>query len=81
METNQNGAEKPPLSQESDVAKAMSDSQMLAEIYEFTRKTKMYMQWQMYITIILVVLPLLASLFIVPFVMRSLMSSYSGLLQ
>ena len=59
----------------------MSDKQMLLEIYENTRKTKNYMKWQLYITIILVVLPLLASLFIVPMVIGSLSSSYGSLLQ
>lgn len=40
--------------------------QVLAEILENTRKTKNYMKWSLYITIVLVVLPLLAALFIVP---------------
>ena len=55
--------------------------QVLAEILENTRKTKNYMKWSLYITIILVVLPLLAALAIVPFVMQSLSSSYGSLLQ
>ena len=76
METNQNPSEEvqvpePPKTQE----------QMLQEIYENTRKTKNYMMWQLYITLVLVVLPLLAALIIVPFVMKSLTATYSGLLQ
>jgi hypothetical protein len=72
--------------QGSDFAKASSDEQainnkMLLEIYENTRKTKNYMKWQLYITIVLVVLPLLAAIAIVPMVMSSLSSSYGGLLQ
>jgi hypothetical protein len=55
--------------------------QVLAEILENTRKTKNYMKWSLYITIVLVVLPLLAALFIVPFAMQSLSSSYGSLLQ
>ena len=55
--------------------------QVLAEILENTRKTKNYMKWSLYITVILVVLPLLAALFIVPFVFSSLSSTYGNLLQ
>ena len=54
----------------------MTQEQMLAEIYENTRKTKNYMKWQLYITIILIVLPLLAAIAIVPFVMKSLGDVY-----
>ncbi len=59
----------------------ITQEQMLQEIYENTRKTKNYMMWQLYITLVLVVLPLLAALIIVPFVMKSLTATYSGLLQ
>lgn len=59
----------------------ISTEQLLAEIYENTRKTKNYMKWSMYITIVLVVLPLLAALFVIPFALKSLTSTYSGLLQ
>ena len=61
----------------------MTQEQILQEIYENTRKTKNYMKWQLYITIVLVVLPLLAALFIVPFAFKSLSSVYgtAGLLQ
>lgn len=59
----------------------ITTEEMLKEIYENTRKTKNYMKWQLYITIILVVLPLLASLLIVPMVLSSLSSSYGSLLQ
>lgn len=71
METNQTPVPAPEMSQE----------EMLKEIYENTRKTKNYMKWQMYITIILVVVPLLAAIFIVPFVFSSLSSTYGSLLQ
>lgn len=59
----------------------MTTEQLLIEIYENTRKTKQYMQWSMYITIVFVVLPLLAALFVIPFAMKSLTTVYSGLLQ
>jgi hypothetical protein len=61
----------------------LSQEDMLKEIYENTRKTKNYMKWQLYITVALVVLPLLAALAIVPMVLKSLSSVYGvgGLLQ
>ncbi len=61
----------------------LSQEAMLKEIYENTRKTKNYMKWQLYITVALVVLPLLAALAIVPMVLKSLSSVYGvgGLLQ
>ncbi len=86
METNQNQSTEHIINQ-SDFAKAPSDEQLLNDrellfkIYENTRKTKNYMKWSLYITIILVVLPLLAALFIVPFAFSSLSSSYGSLLQ
>jgi hypothetical protein len=63
MENNQN---QPTMTQE----------QLLQEIYENTRKTKNYMKWQLYITIVLVVLPLLAAVVILPLVFNSLSSVY-----
>ncbi len=62
METNQNPVPAP----------SMSSDEMLKEIYENTRKTKNYMKWQLYITIILIVLPLLATIAIIPIAMKSL---------
>ena len=58
------------------------NEQMLQEIYENTRKTKNYMKWQLIITIALVVIPLLAAMFIIPFAFQSLSQVYgtSGLL-
>ncbi len=61
METNINPVPKP-----------VSQEQMLQEIYENTRKTMNYMKWQLYITIALVVLPLLATLIMIPVLMKSL---------
>ncbi len=63
------------------VPPTMTQEQMLQEIYDNTRKAKNYMMWQLYITLVLVVLPLLAALFIVPYVFKTLSSSYGGLLQ
>ncbi len=73
MENNQTSVPAPTLTQE----------QILQEIYENTRKTKNYMKWQLYITIVLIVLPLLAAIAIIPMVMNSLGSVYgsAGLLQ
>lgn len=50
----------------------LSTEQVLLEILENSRKTKRYMQWQFYITIVLVVLPLLAMAIALPMVMKSL---------
>jgi hypothetical protein len=71
METNQNR----------DNTESVSQEQMIREIWENTRKTKKYLQWQMYITIILVVLPLLAMAFLLPSVLANLGQTYSGLLK
>lgn len=59
----------------------ISTEQMLKEIYENTQKTKNYMKWQLYITIVLIVLPLLAAVVLIPMTISNLSSSYSGLLQ
>lgn len=60
-----------------------TQEQMIHEIYENTRKTKNYMKWQLYITVALVVLPLLAALALIPMVLSSLGNVYGtgGLLQ
>ena len=59
------------------------NEQVIREIYENTRKTKNYLKWQLIITVALVVIPLLAMVFIIPFALRSLTSIYgtAGLLQ
>ncbi len=59
----------------------MSQEQALAEILENTRKTKKYLQWQLYITIALVVIPLIAMVAIVPLVLSSLGNMYGSVLQ
>lgn len=56
----------------------MTDRQILEEIYKDTQKTKNYMKWQLIITIALVVVPLLATVAIIPFALSSLSSIYSG---
>ncbi|HEX3099555.1 MAG TPA: hypothetical protein VHQ41_01115 [Patescibacteria group bacterium] len=56
----------------------LTDRQMLEEIYEQTRKTKNYMKWQLIITVALVVIPLLATIAVIPFAMKSLESVYSS---
>lgn len=60
---------------------ALTQEQMIVEIHKFTKQTRNYMRWQMYITIVLVVLPLLASLVILPFALKSLTSTYIDPLQ
>lgn len=62
----------------------LSNEVMILEILENSRKTKKYMQWQFYITIALVVLPILAMLILLPIVLNSLQglgSAYMGVLQ
>ncbi len=60
-----------------------TQEQILLEILENTRATKRYIKWQLIITVALVVVPLLASLAIVPMVMSSLSSVYGqdGIIQ
>jgi hypothetical protein len=88
MDTNQNQAPfaKAPAFAEAMAGKSedkptITQEQMLQEIYINTHKTKNYMKWQLYITLILVVLPLLASLAILPFALSSLNSAYIAPLQ
>lgn len=61
--------------------KTLSTEQILAEILENTRKAKNYMKWSLYITIVLVALPLLAALFILPMALSSLSANYGALIQ
>jgi hypothetical protein len=60
----------------------LTEQQMLAEILENSRKTKNYMKWQLIITIALVVLPLIAMVFIIPFALKTVSDSVgAGLIQ
>jgi hypothetical protein len=63
MENEQNPATTPNLS---------AQEQTLLEILENTRKTRNYIKWQLYITVALVVLPLIGVLIMIPLVMSSL---------
>ena len=54
----------------------IAQDQLIREMHEDMRKAKNYMKWQLIITIGLVVIPLLASLFIIPYTLKSLTSSY-----
>jgi predicted nucleic acid-binding Zn ribbon protein len=51
---------------------AMTTEQVLQEILENSRKTKRYMAWQFYITIVLIVIPILAMAFLLPMALKSL---------
>ncbi len=70
-----------PVSQEPTFVKTSEDRQILQEILENTQKTKKYMQWQLYITVALVVIPLIAMVAIVPMVLRSVSNMYGSVLQ
>jgi nitrate reductase NapE component len=61
-----------------DIKQTVSQEQMLQEIYENTRKTKNYMKWQLIITVALVVVPIIAMAFVVPFALKSLTSTYGA---
>ncbi len=54
----------------------LTSEQMLAEILVNSRKTKNYMKWQLIITVALVVIPLIATLAMIPFAMKSISSIY-----
>ena len=71
MENEQNQAEQ----------KVMTTDEVLAEILENTRKTNNYIKWQLYITVALVVLPLLAMAAMVPMLMSSIGNMYGSVLQ
>jgi len=77
MENEQN----PASIEATEGRQTMTEEEVLMEILENSRKTKNYMKWQLYITIVLVVLPLVAMVFIIPMALRSLTSVYGGLLQ
>lgn len=59
-----------------EVPKPVSQEQLMLEILAHVRSTKRIMQWQLYITVALVVLPLLGALVMIPMVMRSLSTIY-----
>ena len=59
----------------------VSQEQVLQEILENTQKTKKYIQWQLYITVALVVIPLIAMVAIVPMVLKSVSNMYGSVLQ
>jgi hypothetical protein len=87
METNQNPSfaeasegKQVPSPANNTPPKPTTDEMLLA-IYENTRKTKNYMKWSLYITIVLVVIPILASLVIIPFALKSLTAAYITPLQ
>lgn len=66
--------------EQSEQKRQMTQDEMLREILVNSRKTRQYTKWQMIITIAFVVLPLAAALIIVPFILSSLSSVYSGLI-
>lgn len=59
----------------------VSQEQILQEILENTQKTKKYIQWQLYITVALVVIPLIVMVAIVPMVLKSVANMYGSVLQ
>lgn len=55
-----------------------TDREILEAIYENTRKTKNYMKWSLIITIAFVVIPLVGTIIIIPFALKSVTSIYSS---
>lgn len=55
-----------------------TDRELLEAIYENSRKTKNYMKWSLIITIAFVVIPLIATLILIPVALKSLSSIYSS---
>lgn len=59
----------------------ITDRELLEEVHENTRKTKNYMKWQLIITVALVVIPLIATIALIPFALNSVSSMFGeGLL-
>jgi CHASE3 domain sensor protein len=52
----------------------------IEQIHEFTRKTERYMRWTFWVTIVVVVLPLIIAMFVVPMLIGEVMQVYSGVL-
>ena len=61
---------------ETNEGQNLSQEQMIKEMHEYTRKTYNYMRWMFYITIVLVVLPILGIAFILPSLLKSVSSVY-----
>lgn len=59
----------------------LTSEEMLKAIYENTQKTKSYMKWQLYITIALVVIPLLAAIVMIPIAINALGSTYGSMIE
>ena len=74
---NNNESPLPKASSE----EAMDEKELLKQILEYSRKTHNYLKWQIYITIILVVLPLFALAFVLPSVLKGLSAAYGGAFQ
>lgn len=56
----------------------ISDREMLEEIYKNSKKTKNYMKWQLIITVAFVVIPLIATLILIPVALNSFSSIFSA---
>lgn len=61
---------------ESQTKPQLTDREMLEEIYKNSKSTKNYMKWQLIITVAFVVIPLVATLVLIPYTIKSLTSSY-----
>jgi len=59
-----------------DTQPQKTDREMLEEIYKVSKQTKNYMKWQLIITIAFVIIPLLATIFVIPYALKSLTSAY-----
>jgi len=59
--------------------KLETQEKMLLDIYVSVEKTRKYFMWTLIITIIMFVLPLIGMLFVLPPLLNSINSMYSGL--
>ncbi len=55
-----------------------TQEQILQEILINTRKTKNYIKWQLILTIIIIVLPIIGSALIIPFILQGFTALYQG---
>ena len=65
---------------EQDILKKLEEQeQKINLIYISVEKTRKYFQWTLIITVVTVLLPLIAMVIAVPWMISSLSSTYSGL--
>lgn len=59
--------------------KLQAQEKMLLDIYSSVEKTRKYFLWTLIITIVMIVLPIIGMMIIVPPLLNSITSMYSGI--